>query len=68
MTRNASERYRAALTDALTALRGFCHEADAKAIEDRYGLVYVDPQPEVRLSMDVPPEERLADEHARSIT
>lgn len=60
-----ANRYRNALTDALTALRAFGNEADAKEIEDRYSLIYIDPKPEVRLSRDVPPGERLLDDVAR---
>lgn len=52
-----ASRYYEALADALEALRAFGHEADAKEIEDRYSLVYVEPSPEVRLSLSAPPDE-----------
>ena len=58
-------RYRDALGDALTLLHAFCHEADAKEVCDRYGFVYVEPRPEVRLSQSVPAEQRIFDEHTR---
>lgn len=60
-----TKRYFEALADALTALRAFGHEADAKEIEDRYGLVYIDAKPDVRLSMDVPPDERQIEDARR---
>ena len=58
-------RYRDALGDALTLLHAFGNEADAKEVCDRYGLVYVEPRPEVRLSQSVPAEQRIFDEHTR---
>lgn len=43
--------YQAALADALTALRAFCHEADAEEIEARHGITYTPPsQPQARLT------------------
>jgi excisionase family DNA binding protein len=46
--RPADSTYQLALADALHLLRAFAHEADAQEIEARYGLVYVEPRPEVR--------------------
>lgn len=40
--------YQDALADALQLLRAFDHEADAQEIEQRYGLVYVEPRARVR--------------------
>ena len=58
-------RYRDALGEALEKLAAFGYRADADEIAERYGLVYVEPKPEVLLSLGVPPAERLYDEHTR---
>jgi excisionase family DNA binding protein len=39
--------YQRALADALHLLRAFNHEADAQEVEQRHGLVFVEPKPEV---------------------
>jgi hypothetical protein len=43
-------RYRSALAEAFEKLGAFGYDADAKEIADRYGFVYLEPKPEVRLS------------------
>jgi hypothetical protein len=58
-------RYRDALAEAFEKLAAFGYRADADEIAQRYGFVYIEPKPEVRLSSDVPPAERLYDEHTR---
>jgi hypothetical protein len=58
-------RYRNALAEALEKLAAFGYRADADEVAQRYGLVYLEPKPEVRLSSDVPPAERIFDEHTR---
>lgn len=59
------KRYRNALAEAFEKLAAFGYRADVDGIATRYGFVYIEPQPEVRLSMHTPAAERLYDERTR---
>lgn len=44
---SAPSPYQSALAEALELLRAFGYEGDARAVEERHGLVYVAPKAEV---------------------